>query len=61
MYFEIYQTKSSEKARKEWRFRLKANNNEIIASGESYSSRAKVLAAIELIKSVTARTKIVEE
>ncbi|UOD30552.1 YegP family protein [Massilia violaceinigra] len=61
MYFEIYQTQSSEKARKEWRWRLKAKNNEIIASGESYSSRAKVLAAIELIKSVTARTKIVEE
>ena len=61
MYFEIYQTQSSEKARKAWRWRLKAKNNEIIASGEGYSSRAKVLAAIGLIKSVTARTKIVEE
>jgi uncharacterized protein YegP (UPF0339 family) len=60
MYFEIYQTQASEKSRKEWRWRLKAKNHEIIASGESYTSRAKVLAVIELIKSVTARTKIVE-
>jgi uncharacterized protein YegP (UPF0339 family) len=60
MYFEIYQ-QSTGKARKEWRWRLKATNHEIIASGESYTSRANVVAAIELIKKVNARTPIVKE
>lgn len=34
----------------EWRWHVKAANNEIIAQGEGYKNEADCLAAIELIK-----------
>ena len=37
--------------RSEWRWRLKANNGEIIASGESYKNKQDCLHAIDLVKS----------
>lgn len=52
MYFEIYQTYN------EWRWRLRAGNNEIIASGEGYTSRANCLHAINLVMSTNSNTPI---
>ena len=37
--------------RGEWRWRLKADNGEIIASGESYKNKQDCLHVIELVKS----------
>jgi uncharacterized protein len=46
MYFTIYVD-----ANRQWRWRLQAANNRIIAnSGESYHNRADCLAAISLVK-----------
>lgn len=47
MYYEVYQDTSQE-----WRWRLRAANNEIIAaSGEGYHNRQDCLNAIDLVKS----------
>jgi len=43
--YEIY-----EDSRKEWRFRLKAPNGEIIASSEGYSSKQNAKKGIRAIK-----------
>lgn len=43
--FELYKDKSDK-----FRFRLKAGNGEIIASGEAYESKASALNGIESIK-----------
>lgn len=43
--FELYQDKSGE-----YRFRLKAKNGEIIATGESYKAKASCLNGIDSIK-----------
>ncbi|MGJ4746333.1 YegP family protein [Leptospira sp. SA-E8] len=43
--FEVYKDKSGE-----YRFRLKAANGEIIATGEGYSSKQACLKGIESIK-----------
>jgi uncharacterized protein YegP (UPF0339 family) len=40
----------------QWRWRLRAANNEIIASGESYRNKQDCLAAIALVKSTNANT-----
>ena len=45
MTFEIYKSKGK------FRWRLKADNGEIVASGEGYTRKAKVLEAIDLLKS----------
>lgn len=46
MYFKVYQD-----SRKEWRWRLKADNNKIIAdSGEGYINKQDCLDGIELVK-----------
>lgn len=45
MKFEIYKDASGE-----WRFRLKAANGEIIATGESYKNRIDCLSTVELIQ-----------
>lgn len=46
MKFEVYQD-----ARKEWRWRLRASNNSIIAvPGEGYVRKADCLRGIELVK-----------
>ena len=43
--FELYQDKAGE-----YRFRLKAKNGEIIATGESYKAKASCLNGIDSIK-----------
>lgn len=43
MRFELY------KSGVEWRWRLKASNGEIIASGESYKNRQDAVAAVYLV------------
>lgn len=45
MYFEMYKNHG------EWRWRLKAGNNEIIAHGESYKNKADSRHVIDLVKS----------
>ncbi len=54
MYFEIYQSAF------QWRWRLKAANHEIIASGESYTTRENCLHAIRLVMQTTTATPIYE-
>ena len=49
MKFEIYRSGN------EWRWRLKARNGEIIASGESYKNKSDCVAAIGLIQSLKTR------
>ena len=62
MYFEIYRqfkgTPSTGKG--QWRWRLRAGNHEIIASGESYVNKADCLHVIELIKDVQGETPVKE-
>lgn len=53
MKFELYQSDS------QWRWRLKANNGEIIAQGESYVNRSDCIAAINLVKSTNATTQTI--
>ncbi len=58
MYFEIYQQTQGliSSTGGQWRWRLRAANNEIIASGESYRNKQDCLAAIALVKSTNANT-----
>jgi uncharacterized protein YegP (UPF0339 family) len=42
----------------QWRWRLVANNNEIIAHGESYKNKADCLHAIELIRKGAAQAEV---
>jgi len=52
--FELYKDKSGE-----FRFRLKAGNGEVIATGsESYSSKAAALNGIESIKKNAAEANV---
>lgn len=53
--FEVYTDKAGK-----FRFRLKASNGEIIAVGESYSSKASCLNGIESVKKNAATATIVE-
>lgn len=45
MHFEIYRTWL-----KQWRWRLRGANGEIIASGESYKREADCMEVIDLVK-----------
>lgn len=54
MYFEKYQQKQTW----EWRWRLKASNHEIIASGESYTTEANCDKAINLVKATNSSTPV---
>lgn len=53
--FEVYQDKAGK-----YRFRLKAANGEIIAVGESYSTKAGCMNGIESIKKNAATAEIKE-
>lgn len=44
----------------DWRWRLLAPNNEIIASGEGYTSKQNCIHAIELVRSTNYLTPTVE-
>jgi uncharacterized protein YegP (UPF0339 family) len=50
MYFEIYQSSL------QWRWRLKAANHQILASGEAYVNKADCLHAVDLLKQTNAGT-----
>jgi uncharacterized protein YegP (UPF0339 family) len=52
MYFEKYQVAF------QWRWRLRAANHEIIASGESYVNEAGCDNAINLVKGTNAFTPV---
>jgi uncharacterized protein YegP (UPF0339 family) len=65
VYFEIYRQGStrgsdtqSDATGGEWRWRLKAANNEVIASGESYADHADCLRAVYLVRSTSSHTPI---
>ena len=53
--FEVYKGKGGE-----YRFRLKAGNGEIIATGEGYSSKQACLNGIESIKKNAPDAPVVE-
>ncbi|MES2040066.1 MAG: DUF1508 domain-containing protein [Pseudomonadota bacterium] len=61
MYFEIYSsTGLLNNPSIQWRWRLKAANHEIIASGESYYNKADCQHAINLVKSTNASTPVID-
>ncbi|MET1067388.1 DUF1508 domain-containing protein [Pseudomonas prosekii] len=62
MYFEIYrQSKGTSNTGKgQWRWRLRAGNNETVASGESYVNKADCLHVIKLIMGVQEGTPVKE-
>lgn len=51
--FEIYTDSKGE-----YRFRLKAANGEVVATGESYSSKAGVLRGVDAVKRAAASAEI---
>jgi uncharacterized protein YegP (UPF0339 family) len=51
--FEVYQDK-----KKQYRFRLKAGNGQIIASGEAYTTKKACLNGIESIRKNAADAKL---
>ena len=53
--FEVWVDKAGE-----YRFRLKAPNGEVIATGEGYSSKAACMNGIESVKKNAPKAKIVE-
>lgn len=57
MKFHIYK---SGVIRKEWRWKLKARNGEIIASGEGYKNRADCFYAIHLLMQCASAAAVVE-
>jgi uncharacterized protein YegP (UPF0339 family) len=48
-------------ARGEYRFRLKAGNGEIIATGEGYKSKASALNGIESVKKNAPDARVVDQ
>ena len=54
--FEVYADKKGE-----FRFRLKATNGQIIATGEGYKAKASCLKGIESIRKNAAESAVVEE
>ncbi|MBO1269969.1 YegP family protein [Arthrobacter cavernae] len=53
--FELYRDKTGE-----YRFRLKAGNGQIIATGQGYASRSGALQGIESVKKNAASADVVE-
>ncbi len=53
--FEVYQDKAGG-----YRFRLKAANGEVVATGESYSSKAAAHQGCESVKRAAADAEIVD-
>ncbi len=54
--FEVYTDKAGE-----YRFRLKATNGQVIATGEGYKAKASCLNGIESVKNNAPDAEIVEE
>ena len=53
--FELYTDKAGE-----YRFRLKAGNGEVIATGQGYSSKASALNGIDSVRRNAADAEVVE-
>lgn len=53
--FEVHQDKAGK-----YRFRLKASNGQVIATGEAYESKASCLKGIESVKSNAGAAPITE-
>jgi len=53
--FEVYEDKA-----KKYRFRLKAANGQIVASGEAYETKASALKGCEAVQRAAEGAKIVE-
>ena len=51
--FEVYKDKKGE-----FRFRLKAGNGEVVATGESYPTKAGVMKGIEAVQRAASGAKI---
>lgn len=51
--FEIYTD-----AKGEYRFRLKAGNGEVVASGESYKTKSGVINGVDAVKRAAAEAEI---
>jgi uncharacterized protein YegP (UPF0339 family) len=54
--FEIYQDKKGE-----FRWRLRADNNQVIASGEGYASKAGCKNGIESVKKNAPKAEVVDQ
>jgi len=54
--FEVYKDKAGE-----FRFRLKAGNGQIIATGEGYTTRANCINGVESVKKNAPDAEVVEE
>lgn len=50
MLFEVYPARRGLLRRKQWRWRLKAGNGEIVATGEGFNNRADCMASVQLIR-----------
>lgn len=53
--FELYSDKAGQ-----WRFRLKASNGQVIASGQGYQSKQSAMAGIESVQSNAPGAEVVE-
>jgi len=53
--FEVYQDKAGK-----FRFRLKASNNQVVATGEAYESRANAVRGCEAVQRAAEGAKIVD-
>jgi len=53
--FELYEDKAGE-----YRFRLKAGNGEVIATGQGYASKAGALNGIDSVKRNAADAEVIE-
>lgn len=53
--YELYQDKGGD-----WRFRLKAGNGEVIATGQGYSSKSGALNGIDSVRRNAADAEVVE-
>ncbi len=56
MKFEVYRDK-----KREYRWRLRADNYQIIASGEGYVNRSDCLHCIDLVKAVNPDTEVEDQ
>lgn len=53
--FELYQDKGGD-----WRFRLKAGNGEVVATGQGYASKAGAMNGIDSVRRNAADADVVE-
>ncbi|UNK70230.1 YegP family protein [Microbacterium sp. H1-D42] len=53
--FELYTDKDGD-----WRFRLKAGNGEVIATGQGYASKSSALNGIDSVRRNAADAEVVE-